>query len=88
MRLPGYYSGLLLAAVMVGFLVSSRMCGLASDRYGCRFVMIFGLCATATLSLALGVSPTFGWAVGLRWAVSEKAYFPYPRLLSVPAGER
>ncbi|CAN0523749.1 unnamed protein product, partial [Scytosiphon promiscuus] len=47
-------------------LLSSHAWGLVSDRYGCRFVMAFGLCANAALSVAFGLSPTFAWAIALR----------------------
>ena len=67
MHFPGYYAGLLSTVFMLGRLFSSHFWGLVTDRHGCRFVMAFGLCATAALSVAFGFSPTFAWAVSLRW---------------------
>ena len=66
MRVPGYYAGSLVAAMMIGRLFSSHFWGLMSDRYGYHFVMAFGLCSTAALSVCFGFSPTFAWAVCLR----------------------
>eukprot|EP00904_Undaria_pinnatifida_P000574 jgi/Undpi1/10517/HiC_scaffold_29.g12967.m1 len=63
----GYNAGLLCASFMIGRTVSSHFWGMVSDRYGCRFVMAFGLSATAVLSVAFGCSPTFAWAVALRF---------------------
>ncbi|CAN0508299.1 unnamed protein product, partial [Scytosiphon promiscuus] len=57
---------------MLGHLFSAHFWGLVSDRYGCRFVMSFGLYATVALSVAFGFSPTFASAVGLRWVLSDK----------------
>ncbi|CAN0551304.1 unnamed protein product, partial [Laminaria digitata] len=63
----GYYAGLLSLAFMLGRLVSSHFWGLVADRYGCRFVMFFGLFISVPLSVAFGCSPTFGWAVAVRY---------------------
>ncbi|CAM9859332.1 unnamed protein product [Laminaria digitata] len=75
MHLPGYSAGSLFAAFMLGRLLSSQLWGRLSDRYGCRAVMVFGLCATAVLSVAFGISPTFEWAVFIRWGyICEVSY--------------
>eukprot|EP00904_Undaria_pinnatifida_P010120 jgi/Undpi1/6238/HiC_scaffold_20.g08722.m1 len=65
----GYHAGLLCAGFMTGRSVSSHFWGMVSDRYGCRFVMAFGLSVTVVLSLAFGCSPTFAWAVTLRFVL-------------------
>ena len=53
---------------MTGRLFSARFWGLASDRYGRRFVIVIALVSTVVLSFAFGFATSFTLAYTFRWS--------------------
>ncbi|KAG5467406.1 hypothetical protein CUR178_01049 [Leishmania enriettii] len=54
----GYNSGMLIGVFMLGQVVSSRMWGWMSDKYGRRFPLISGLFTSGLMMLGFGLSTT------------------------------
>ncbi|CAM43489.1 conserved hypothetical protein [Leishmania braziliensis MHOM/BR/75/M2904] len=60
----GYFSGILIGVFMLGQVVSSRMWGWVSDKYGRRFPLISGLFTSGFMMLGFGLS-TSVWMCGI-----------------------
>eukprot|EP00904_Undaria_pinnatifida_P008630 jgi/Undpi1/4898/HiC_scaffold_19.g08250.m1 len=65
----GYYAGLMSSSFVIGRLFSSHLWGIAADRLGQRFVLVFGIVSTSILSVVFGCSTTF--AVAFTSSVEE-----------------
>eukprot|EP00904_Undaria_pinnatifida_P008637 jgi/Undpi1/4903/HiC_scaffold_19.g08255.m1 len=63
----GYYAGLMSSSFMIGRLFSSHLWGIAGDRLGQRFVLVFGIVSTTILSVVFGCSTTFAVAISSRF---------------------
>ncbi|KAI8924320.1 major facilitator superfamily domain-containing protein [Entophlyctis helioformis] len=63
----GRYSGYLVSSFMVGQLLSSYLWGLASDCYGRKFIIVFGLFSTGVSFLMFGFSTSYSMAITLRF---------------------
>lgn len=64
--MTGYYAGYVASAFTFGRFVSGYPLGHLTDTMGRKPIMIGGLLSIALFSLAFGLSPTFGFAVGSR----------------------
>ena len=86
---PGYSSGILISAIMLGRVASAYFWGFIADRYGRRPVIFSSLWCTAGFSIAFGFSKTFFWAFMFRFE-DQTFYADYtvstPRLLYVHVG--
>lgn len=63
----GYRAGYLGAAFPAGLALSSYVWGRAADAAGRKVCLLIGLSTTAVLITAFGFSPSFTWAVVLRF---------------------
>ena len=65
----GYYSSSLISVLYLGQLLGSPLWGTFSDRIGRRPTMLLGLVGLLASGTMLAVSPSFGWALGARFAM-------------------
>ncbi|CAN0297312.1 unnamed protein product, partial [Ectocarpus sp. 12 AP-2014] len=65
----GYYAGFVGSSLGFGRFLSAYVWGYISDSYGRKPAIAIGLAATATLSIAFGVSTTLAFAVASRFAL-------------------
>eukprot|EP00904_Undaria_pinnatifida_P008634 jgi/Undpi1/4900/HiC_scaffold_19.g08252.m1 len=89
----GYYAGLMSSSFMIGRLLSSHLWGIAGDRLGQRFVLVFGIVSTTILSVVFGCSTTFAVAFTsrievlteltcVRWTGVSYKIMPYELIVS------
>ncbi|KAG5492702.1 hypothetical protein JKF63_01282 [Porcisia hertigi] len=63
----GYYSGMLIGVFMLGKVVSAKMWGWLSDKYGRRFPLISGLFTSGLMMLGFGLSTSVWMCVFFRF---------------------